>query len=113
MSAQSLQLNNSLQSASSEIEELKKRLEQVENESLTDPLTGIANRKKFDREILRSSSKSKYSNENLCLIMSDIDHFKSFNDQHGHVFGDQVLKLVANTLATGLPNTGLAARYGG
>ncbi len=113
MAAQSLNLNASLQSASTEIEELKERLEQVENESLTDPLTGIANRKKFDREILRFSSKSKYSNENLCLIMSDIDHFKSFNDQHGHVFGDQVLKLVANTLATGLPNTGLAARYGG
>ncbi len=113
MSSQSKNLNESLQKASSEIEQLKERLEQVENESLTDPLTGIANRKKFDRELLRATSKAKFSNESLCLVMSDIDHFKKFNDDHGHVFGDQVLKLVANTLNLGIQSNGIAARYGG
>ncbi|WP_025899113.1 GGDEF domain-containing protein [Sneathiella glossodoripedis] len=113
MSEQSKNLNKSLQKASDEIEDLKARLEQVENESLTDPLTGIANRKKFDRELLRATSKAKFSNESLCLVMSDIDHFKKFNDEHGHVFGDQVLKLVATTLDSGLSDAGIAARYGG
>jgi len=113
MAEQSHQLNNSLQSASEEISTLKQRLEQVENESLTDPLTGIANRKRFDKELLSATNISENTNSGLCLIMSDIDFFKKFNDQHGHVFGDQVLKLVAQTLKTGVTGKATAARYGG
>ena len=45
--------------------------------------------------------------------MADIDHFKQFNDLHGHTFGDQVIKLVANTLAKGIEKNATAARYGG
>ena len=113
MAEQSHQLNDSLKNASDEISALKLRLEQVESETLTDPLTGIANRKKFDTELRLATGNSKKSNSKLCLIMSDIDHFKNFNDEHGHVFGDQVLKLVAQTLDGGVKNNAVAARYGG
>lgn len=113
MSERSQHLNESLTKASSEIEDLKNRLMKVEQESLTDTLTGIANRKKFDSELTRAAQDAKNNRSKLCLVMSDIDHFKKFNDTHGHIFGDQVLKLVAHTLDSGLNEYSLAARYGG
>jgi len=113
MADQSHHLNNSLKNASSEISALKERLEQVESETLTDPLTGIANRKKFDKELRIAARDSEKTQSKFCLIMSDIDHFKNFNDRHGHVFGDQVLKLVAQTLDSGVGKDAVAARYGG
>ena len=51
--------------------------------------------------------------EPLCLVLGDIDHFKAFNDNHGHQTGDQVLRLVANILKTNVKGKDLAARYGG
>ncbi|MEH6402044.1 MAG: GGDEF domain-containing protein [Sneathiella sp.] len=113
MAVRSESLNANLTKASSEIEDLKRRLVDVEQESLTDTLTGIANRKKFDKELARATQDSIQSNNKLCLVMSDIDFFKNFNDTHGHVFGDQVLKLVANTLNEGAGENAVAARYGG
>lgn len=113
MSEQSQHLNTSLKSASKEIFDLKQKLERVESEALTDPLTGIANRKKFDKELLNATARADTTEESLCLVMSDIDHFKRFNDRHGHVFGDQVLKLVAHTLSSSVDNMAIAARYGG
>ncbi|MBO6827101.1 MAG: diguanylate cyclase [Sneathiella sp.] len=113
MSEQSHSLNENLQKASEEIEILKRKLEVVENENLTDPLTGIANRKKFDVVLDELSARCKSTGEKMCLVLSDIDFFKKFNDEHGHLFGDQVLKLVAKTLHTGVDEKGIAARYGG
>nr|WP_240969598.1 GGDEF domain-containing protein [Sneathiella limimaris] len=113
MASQSQHLNENLKKASDEIEDLKKRLELVENESLTDPLTQIANRKKFDIELMNAISSAQAENNKLCLVMSDIDHFKKFNDTHGHLFGDQVLKLVARILENNMRGGALAARYGG
>ncbi len=113
ISKRSQHLNESLTRASGEIDDLKKRLEAVEQEALTDTLTGIANRKKFDKELAQAAKNAANTNTKLCLVMSDIDHFKKFNDNHGHLFGDQVLKLVANTLNTNAGKYALAARYGG
>jgi diguanylate cyclase len=113
MSQRSFHLNESLSKASSEIDELRKRLKNVEQEALTDPLTGIANRKRFDRELQVASLHAKENQSKLCLIMSDIDHFKLFNDTHGHLFGDQVLRLVAHTLNNEIEETATTARYGG
>lgn len=113
MSERSQHLNENLTKASSEIEDLKNRLMKVEQESLTDTLTGIANRKKFDSELIKAAQEAKRSRTKLCLVMSDIDHFKNFNDTHGHIFGDQVLKLVAHTLDSSVNKYSLAARYGG
>ena len=113
MSEQSQSLNENLQKASNEIEDLKKKLEAVENENLTDPLTGIANRKKFDVMLSEQSQRCKETGDKMCLVLSDIDFFRKFNDEHGHLFGDQVLKLVAKTLHNGVDDKGTAARYGG
>ncbi len=113
MSKRSMHLNESLIQASAEIDDLRKRLENVEQEALTDPLTGIANRKRFDNELIKATDDAVKNKTKLCLVMSDIDHFKKFNDTHGHLFGDQVLKLVANTLDTGVEKAALTARYGG
>ncbi|MEP4151672.1 MAG: diguanylate cyclase [Lentilitoribacter sp.] len=113
MSQRSQHLNESLNKATAEIDDLRKRLESVEQEVLTDPLTGIANRKRFDEELLQATKNAIKNKTKLCLVMSDIDHFKKFNDTHGHLFGDQVLKLVANTLSTGVEKSAVTARYGG
>ena len=96
------------------IEELKKDLEIARKEALTDALTGLLNRKGFEREveqILRQAKKDE--NYNFVLILSDIDHFKNFNDTFGHLVGDQVLKLVAKTLKDTLKGRDVVVRYGG
>mgnify|MGYP003108996952 FL=1 len=106
-------LQNGLESASREIADLKRRLQFVQKEAYTDSLTGIANRKSFDEHLAKMIGQTKESGATLCLIIADIDHFKQFNDTHGHTFGDQVIKLVAATLSKGIDHRAMAARYGG
>ena len=106
-------LKSGLDSASREIAELKRRLQYVQKEAFTDALTGISNRKSFDTELSKLIMEAQETGKSLCLIMADIDHFKKFNDSHGHTFGDQVLKLVASTLQKGTSNRAVTARYGG
>jgi diguanylate cyclase len=106
-------LESELQSSSQEVNELKRMLDDVRKESLTDPLTGIANRKSFDTEIARAIQQSADSGEPMSLLMCDIDHFKVFNDTWGHQTGDQVLRLVANCLSENVKGRDTAARYGG
>src|SRR6185503_19648468 len=72
-----------------------KDLEAVRTESLTDPLTQLANRKFFDVTVEAAIAEARDRNEALSLMMTDIDHFKTFNDSFGHLTGDQVLRLVA------------------
>jgi diguanylate cyclase len=95
------------------MEELQRDLENVRREALTDGLTGLANRKAFDMEIKRISGEALESGKAYTLLMLDIDHFKSFNDNYGHQIGDQVLRLVARTLTDGVKGRDVAARYGG
>ena len=93
--------------------ELKRDLEHARREALTDSLTGLSNRKAFDEKLLEMTRESKESGNVFTLLMVDIDHFKSFNDNFGHQVGDQVLRLVARTLRDGLKGYDFAARYGG
>ncbi|MCC6598850.1 MAG: GGDEF domain-containing protein [Alphaproteobacteria bacterium] len=95
------------------MQELQRDLELVRKQALTDGLTNLANRKAFDAEILRISEDAYKSAEPFCMLLMDIDHFKSFNDNFGHQVGDQVLRLVARTLIDGVKGRDLAARYGG
>ncbi|TNE38884.1 MAG: GGDEF domain-containing protein [Alphaproteobacteria bacterium] len=106
-------LRDGLTNAAREIAALKRRLEDVQKEALIDTLTGIANRKSFDAELSKVVSDCQETHHDLSLIMTDIDHFKAFNDTHGHPFGDQVLKLVAQTLDHGVDRKATTARYGG
>ena len=113
MEARSKTLEVQLQTSSREVNELRDRLESVRKESLTDQLTGIANRKAFDNELQESVDRAIETGEPLSLVMCDIDHFKAFNDTWGHQTGDQVLRLVANCLSENVKGRDTAARYGG
>ena len=97
----------------SEISNLQQSLEAIRAESLTDPLTGLGNRKYFDRMIEQAVQAALAENEPLSLLMFDIDHFKSFNDSYGHLTGDQVLRLVAMSLKQTIKGQDITARYGG
>src|SRR5262249_28784856 len=83
-----------LSASKQEIDQLQENLEAVRTESLTDPLTTLANRKSFDDALVRAIADARISNEPLSLMLTDIDHFKKFNDTFGHLTGDQVLRLV-------------------
>lgn len=96
-----------------QISELKDSLEAIRYESLTDQLTGISNRKHFDQSLTRAIQEAEMSGRPMSLLLGDIDHFKSFNDLHGHQTGDQVLRLVGQTLKNNVKGRDLPARYGG
>ena len=106
-------LEQELDASSMVLEELKRDLENVRKEALTDGLTGLSNRKAFDSEISRIAGEADEAGETFSLLMVDIDHFKSFNDNFGHQIGDQVLRLVARTLTDGVKGRDVTARYGG
>src|SRR5690554_3148438 len=80
---------------------------------MLDPLTKIFNRKSFDEGMLKCLADTAESGDPLCLMIIDIDHFKTFNDTFGHQTGDQVLRLVAMTLKSNIKGKDLVARYGG
>lgn len=113
MLAQNHLLESQLEKSTQLMEELKRDLEYVRREAMTDGLTGLANRKSFDGEMDQIMTTSREEKKIFTLLMVDIDHFKSFNDNFGHQVGDQVLRLVARTLKDGLKGRDFAARYGG
>jgi diguanylate cyclase len=96
-----------------EITELQEVLETVRSESLTDPLTSLANRKFFDQMLTKTLAAAHARREPLSLMLMDIDHFKKFNDSYGHLTGDQVLRLVANAVKQNVKGQDISARYGG
>ena len=106
-------LRDRLRLSKSEISDLQHSLEAIRAESLTDPLTGLGNRKYFDRSIDVAVENALANGEPLSLLMFDIDHFKSFNDSYGHLTGDQVLRLVGMSLRQTIKGQDITARYGG
>ena len=116
--AKEMEINNKklearLSASRAEIEVLQQNLETVRNESLTDPLTSLANRKCFDIELGKAIVTARDRGEPLSLLMTDVEHFKAFNDKYGHLTGDQVLRLVAMALKQNVKGQDIAARYGG
>ncbi len=106
-------LNSKLKQSTQQIEVLHKDLDTARSESNTDSLTSLANRKKFDSEMRKSLDNMREKGTDLTLLIVDIDHFKNFNDTYGHQTGDQILRLVAQTLKNSLKGADLPARYGG
>ncbi|MGO9360178.1 MAG: GGDEF domain-containing protein [Xanthobacteraceae bacterium] len=106
-------LENRLIGSKQEVANLQQSLEAIRAETLTDPLTGLGNRKYFDRAIEDAVKNAVKNGEPLSLLMFDIDHFKSFNDNYGHLTGDQVLRLVAMSLKATIKGQDITARYGG
>jgi len=102
-----------LSASKQEIDQLQENLEAVRTESLTDPLTTLANRKSFDDALVHAIAEARASNAPMSLLLTDIDHFKKFNDTFGHLTGDQVLRLVAISVKQNVKGQDIAARYGG
>jgi diguanylate cyclase len=96
-----------------EITELQGILQTVRTESLTDPLTSLSNRKFFDDTLATAIAAAHARREPLSLMLTDIDHFKKFNDTYGHLTGDQVLRLVAVAVKQNVKGQDFTARYGG
>jgi diguanylate cyclase len=113
MEASNRKLEARLSASRQEIEQLQQNLDTVRTESLTDPLTTLSNRKYFDQSFARAIADAKQKGEPLSLMMTDVDHFKSFNDRYGHLTGDQVLRLVALSVKQNVKGQDIAARYGG
>ena len=94
--------------------ELKAARDLLERLATQDALTGIANRRRFDEVVEEEWRRSLRGSHLLTIALADIDHFKSFNDQHGHGGGDTCLRLVAGALQRLCRRPGeLVARYGG
>ena len=88
-------------------------IEEVSRRARTDALTGLANRRHFDEQLRRVIAETDRFGGTCSLILVDLDHFKSINDQHGHDAGDAILKHVAQVLSDGVRTVDLCARYGG
>ena len=111
--SENLALGSSLRESREDISKLQQDLLAVRAESLTDPLTGVANRKHLDEFLESAVGQARRAGQPLSLLMVDVDHFKMFNDVHGHLTGDIVLQLIAQTLNKNLKGIDLVARYGG
>jgi diguanylate cyclase len=107
------QLESQLKDSSNEIRNLREALETTRAEALTDPLTGLANRRHFEEMLQKSIDQATLRREPFALVMADIDFFKNFNDAHGHLTGDQVLRLVARTMKDKFKDKAIITRFGG
>ena len=92
---------------------LKQSHERLEHLSTTDELTKLVNRRQLRTALAATLQRAKRSEEPFSLIMIDIDHFKAFNDELGHIKGDELLSNLGSFLLTNLRATDVAARYGG
>ncbi len=102
-----------LEAARRRITELEQSLDKARKERWTDALTGVFNRGFFDKALLARLKEADVLKQSLCLIMLDIDHFKTFNDSYGHRAGDQVLKTVARLATNAIRPGDIFCRYGG
>jgi len=82
--------------------------------SLHDPLTGLANRRRFDHFLTNEWRRCHRENSPICVLMIDIDHFKKYNDEKGHLEGDQCLKSMAEGIRTNVTRgSDISSRFGG
>jgi diguanylate cyclase len=116
MQAAVTEMQQRLAASQSEIGQLRTELRRVQEESLLDSLTGLANRRAFDQRMgtcLAEAENPAKRYQRPSLLIADIDHFKRINDTHGHPYGDQVLRVIGGILKEATPQDCLAARIGG
>ena len=102
-------LNSQLNAATSEISKLKNQLVEVQKDALFDSLTTLYNRRSFNKDLQMLCE----SDQALSLVLLDIDHFKTFNDTYGHLFGDTVIRGIARKLKVACRDGISAYRFGG
>ena len=115
MKASTLALEHQVSVSQQEITRLKDELIRTRDDSFKDALTGVLNRKGFDKVLADMLAQPLSDGRAHGLIMLDIDHFKAVNDMHGHVIGDRVLQALGEVLRSALGAEGSysVARYGG
>lgn len=111
----SLDTTASLERAERRVHSLSEQNEELRTQATTDKLTGLGNRAFFDKVMQHEIERRMRENVPLCLglLMIDVDHFKQFNDTHGHQTGDEVLAMVGEALEKYTRDTDHPARYGG
>ena len=107
------QLQQRLSTAESGLAQQAEEIAAFLDEARSDALTGLPNRRSFDMELARRHSQRRRYNVRYALLLLDIDYFKKFNDVHGHLAGDEVLKSVSGALSACLRDSDLLCRYGG
>lgn len=110
-SMQSLQTE--LASSKQQVEQLNKELQSARGEALIDPLTGICNRRGFESAAKNTFDDPSVLAKGVCLLMLDIDHFKHVNDTYGHLFGDKIIRGIAETAKSKVRGQDSVARLGG
>ena len=105
-------LQSQLEASNKEIETLREEVARARDASLTDGLTGLANRRGFDQKLSECLEASGDGGA-PCLLMCDIDHFKKINDTYGHLFGDKVIRAIAGVIKENVKGRDTAARFGG
>lgn len=118
MQASTAVLQTRLKASQSEIETLREAVTRARDASFLDALTGLTNRRGFDQTLAEcfealNAKGADDENSQPCLLMCDIDHFKKVNDTYGHLFGDRVIRAVAQVLKNHVKGRDTAARYGG
>lgn len=113
LESSSSSFRDQLDQASLEINQLRNKMQKYRKEVLMDQLTRIGNRRGFDEKMALAIDGSNQATTDLCLIMADIDHFKRVNDTHGHLVGDNVLRVAASTIKETIKGKDYAARIGG
>ncbi len=113
MQVANTRLETELAAAAVEARSLTGKLLAAERKAVTDPLTGVLNRRGTIEALERAQEKARAAGEPLAVAMVDIDHFKRVNDRFGHALGDEVLRFVAGHLADRLPHGTTVGRMGG
>lgn len=112
--ASTLSCARAMEQSNSMLNDLAGEYQEMSVQATVDGLTGLVNHRTFQQRLGElCKSRSAHKRATFCLVMADVDHFKVYNDTHGHQMGDIVLRNVARALASGLRQTDFAARYGG
>lgn len=106
------ELEAELRRRSEDLAKLRRELLGAVHDAMTDPLTGLANRRSFDLELAAAAARANGSAP-AQLVLVDVDHFKPLNDAHGHAIGDEVLRIVGEILLAHVRRDSLIARLGG
>jgi len=106
-------LSNRIAGLENDTHRLRSVIEKQREESLKDTLTGLPNRQSYEEQGFKEVSRFHRHGHALSLCVADIDFFKKINDEHGHLAGDRVLRLVSQTMQQRLRNSDLIYRYGG
>ena len=107
------EMQKKLSSTEDQLREQAQRMQTHVTEARTDALTLLANRRALDDELVRQLAEFHRNGRRFAVTMMDVDHFKKFNDSHGHQAGDEVLRSVARVLRRKMRETDLVVRYGG